>query len=245
MKLRNMELINSNTISSREVADMTGKRHDHVMRDIRNIEENLTAPDLGALTDSNLNSLWTLGTYVDGKGERRPVYYLTKKGSLLLATKYSDQIRLQLIERWEELERKALLPNTKQLAQMVIEAEEEKERLLLENNAKEEVIKQQAPKVEYHDKVLQSAGTYNTNQVAKELGLSARSLNKKLHELNIQYKQGGMWLLYSKYQDKGYTKTRTYTYRDQYGVESTAMATVWTEAGRKFIHSLINESDVA
>lgn len=240
-----MELINSNTISSREVADMTGKRHDHVMRDIRNIEENLNTQESTYLASPDLGALWKLGTYVDEQGKRRPVYHLTKKGSLLLATKYSDQIRLQLIDRWEELERKALLPNTKQLAQMVIAAEEEKERLLLENNAKEEVIKQQAPKVEYHDKVLQSSGTYNTNQIAKELGLSARSLNKKLHDLNIQYKQGGMWLLYSKYQDKGYTKTRTYTYRDQYGVESTAMQTVWTESGRNFIHSLVNESDVA
>jgi len=232
-----MELINSNTISSREVADMTGKQHPHVMRDIRNIEENLANPDL--------DSLWKLGTYVDEQGKRRPVYHMTKKGSLLLATKYNDQIRLQLIDRWEELERKALLPNTKQLAQMVIAAEEEKERLMLENSKKDDTIRQQAPKVEYHDKVLQSHGTYNTNQIAKELGLSARSLNKKLHDLNIQYKQGGTWLLYSKYQNKGYTKTRTYTYKDQYGIESTAMQTVWTETGRKFIHSLIEESDVA
>lgn len=133
----------------------------------------------------------------------------------------------------------------KDLALMIVESEEKIERLESENNLKNKTIQLQAPKVEYHDKVLQSAGTYNTNQIAKELGMSARSLNKTLHELRVQYKQGGTWLLYQKYQSKGYTKTRTYTYKDQYGVESTAMQTTWTESGRKFIHCLIKESDVA
>jgi phage antirepressor YoqD-like protein/predicted transcriptional regulator len=232
-----MELMYGNTMSSKEIADMTGKQHPHVMRDIRNMEQNLANPDL--------DSLWKLGTQADSQGKRRPVYHLTKKGSLMLATKYNDNIRLKLIDRWEELEKQSMLPNTKQLAQMVIAAEEEKERLQLENSRKDETIKLQAPKVEYHDKVLQSTGTYNTNQIAKELGMSARSLNKRLNELRVQYKQGGTWLLYQKYQSKGYTKTRTYTYNDQYGIESTAMQTVWTETGRKFVHSLLQESDVA
>lgn len=232
-----MELMYRKTMTSREIAELTGKQHSNIMRDIRGIEENLT--------DSDLNSLWILGSYRDGKGEIRPEYQLTKKGSLLLATKYNDQIRLQLIERWEELEKQSLLPNTKQLAQMVIAAEEEKERLLIENSLKDETIQLQAPKVEYHDKVLQSAGTYNANQIAKELGMSARTLNKKLNELRVQYKQGGTWLLFQKYQDKGYTKTKTYTYKDSYGVQSTAMQMVWSEKGRKFIHSLLKESDVA
>ena len=232
-----MELIHGNTISSKEIAEMTGKRHDHVMRDIRNIENNLATPDLGAL--------WTLGTQLDSQQKRRPVYHLTKKGSLLLATKYSDEIRLKLINRWEELETQTALPNAKQLAQMVIAAEEEKERLLAENSLKDRTIQLQAPKVEYHDQVLQSEGTYNTNHIAKELGMSAISLNRKLKDLGVQYKQGGVWLLYRSHQDKGYTKTKTYTYIDQYGVQSTAMQTVWTEKGRLFIHNLLKQGDVA
>lgn len=120
-------------------------------------------------------------------------------------------------------------------------AEEEKERLLEVNTIQEETIKIQAPKVNYFDNVLQSTSSYTTNQIAKEFGLSARSLNAKLQEIGVQYKQNGTWLLYAKHQNKGYTKTKTHTYVDALGNPGTQMQTVWTEKGRKFIHELMNE----
>lgn len=97
----------------------------------------------------------------------------------------------------------------------------------------------QAPKVEYHDKVLASQSTYNTTQIAKEFGWGAVTLNKKLQDLGIQYKQHGQWLLYAKYQDKGYTKTVTHIFTNSNGETSTEQRTVWTEAGRKFIHTTL------
>ena len=97
-----------------------------------------------------------------------------------------------------------------------------------------------APKVEYYDTVLQSKSTFNTNQIAKELGMSAETLNSKLKKLKVQYKQNGQWLLTSKYQNKGYTKTRTYTYTRVDGTTGTSLQTTWTEAGRQFIHRLFN-----
>lgn len=97
----------------------------------------------------------------------------------------------------------------------------------------------QAPKVEYHDKVLSSQSTYNTTQIAKEFGWGAVTLNKKLQDLGIQYKQHGQWLLYAKYQDKGYTKTVTHIFTNSNGETSTEQRTVWTEAGRKFIHATL------
>lgn len=102
-------------------------------------------------------------------------------------------------------------------------------------------LKKQAPKVAYYEEVLQSDSTYNTNQIAKELGMSAITLNKKLKDLKVQYRQGGTWLLYHKYQSQGYTKTKTHTYTDAHGVTQTSMLTVWTEKGRVFIHQLLNK----
>lgn len=96
----------------------------------------------------------------------------------------------------------------------------------------------QAPKVAYYDEVLQSQSTYNTNQIAKELGMAAITLNKKLQEMKVQYKQNGCWLLYHKHQNKGYTKTKTHTYTDSNGQTQTSMQMVWTEEGRRFIHHL-------
>ena len=66
-------------------------------------------------------------------------------------------------------------------------------------------------------------------------------LNKKLQDLKVQYKLSGQWVLYAKYQSKGYTDTRTHQYTDSQGASRTSMLTVWTEQGRKFIHSLINK----
>ena len=127
------------------------------------------------------------------------------------------------------------------LAHMVIESEREKERLQIQNELQQEELKKQAPKVAYYNEVLQSQSTYNTNQIAKELGMSAVTLNKKLRDLGVQYKQGGTWLLYHRYQNKGYTKTQTYTFADSNGNTQTSMQTVWTEEGRLFIHDILKQ----
>lgn len=125
------------------------------------------------------------------------------------------------------------------------QAKVEKAMLEADNAAKEETIElqqkelaQAAPKVQYVDTVLQSVNTYATNLIAKEMGMSAETLNKRLKEKGIQYRQSGVWVLTSKYQNKGYTKTRTHTYTRSDGSQSTAMLTVWTEQGRAFLHSL-------
>lgn len=132
----------------------------------------------------------------------------------------------------------------KDLARMLLEAEEEKERLAEKAKIQEEKLQIAAPKVEYYDNVLQSQSTYNTNQIAKELGMSAVTLNRKLKELGVQYKQGGTWLLYHKYQNKGFTKTKTHVFVDADGQQHTRMQTVWTEKGRLFIHEILKNDGV-
>jgi phage antirepressor YoqD-like protein len=116
------------------------------------------------------------------------------------------------------------------------------EKQLLEAKAQEQerVIKEQAPKVEYYDDVLNSTSTYTATQIAKEFGWGAETLNRKLHEKGVQYKQSGQWLLYAKYQDKGYTRTVTRSYTGTSGKIHTSQQTVWTEPGRHFIHSLFD-----
>ena len=123
----------------------------------------------------------------------------------------------------------------KRLEQSRVEAQ----RLQMQNDIQDRQLRIQAPKVEYHDKVLASQSTYNTTQIAKEFGWGAVTLNKKLQDLGIQYKQHGQWLLYAKYQDKGYTKTVTHIFTNSNGETSTEQRTVWTEAGRKFIHTTL------
>lgn len=228
------DLFNVKTMSSLQIAELTGKTHSNVMRDIRNILEQLD--DRGAFN-------FELTSYVDKSNRESPCYKLTKKDCLLLASGYDANLRAKIINRWEELETREL--SRKELALMVIQAEEDKERLALEVHQKQETIELQqkeialaAPKVQYVDTVLKSVNTYATNLIAKEMGMSAETLNKRLKEKGIQYRQSGVWVLTSRYQDKGYTKTRTHTYTRSDGSQSTAMLTVWTEQGREFLHSL-------
>ena len=127
-----------------------------------------------------------------------------------------------------------------------LEESKAKVQLLEANNEMQaEALMEAAPKVEYHDKVLTSTSTYNTTNIAKEFGMGAHSLNKILHEKGVQYKSGGQWLLYSKYQDRGYTRTVTNTYDNGHGEVHTRQQTVWTEKGRQFIHSLLTPNTVA
>ena len=102
-------------------------------------------------------------------------------------------------------------------------------------------IEQQAPLVEYANNVLNSESTYTTTQIAKELGMSAQLLNRLLHAYGVQFKQSGQWQLYKQYEDKGYTKTRTHTYTKKDGRVQSLLTTVWTEAGRMFLHSTIEK----
>ncbi|HZG13254.1 MAG TPA: phage antirepressor KilAC domain-containing protein [Kurthia gibsonii] len=89
-------------------------------------------------------------------------------------------------------------------------------------------------KAEYHDVILKSPIGINTTQIAKELGMSPNALNKKLHDLKIIYptnKKNSSWVLYAKYQNKGYQVSRTR--------KNSKIDFLWTQKGRKFIHSVI------
>nr|DAI29946.1 MAG TPA: antirepressor protein [Caudoviricetes sp.] len=164
-----------------------------------------------------------------------------KKLSMKANTARGEEARQYFIECEKQLRSgKFALPTTyKEALQSLLEEVEAKERLQAQNDLQRIELQKQAPKVAYYEDVLTSKSTYNANQIAKELGMSAVTLNKRLHELKVQYKQGGQWLLYHHHQDKGYTKTITHTYTDSQGETRTSSSTVWTEKGREFIHSII------
>lgn len=114
----------------------------------------------------------------------------------------------------------------------------EKERLQLVNEQQENELKIQAPKVEYHDKVLSSTGYLTVNMIAASLGVSDIKLNKLLCQWGVQYKESQTYYLYSKYRDKGYTVHKPHAYTDSIGNIKTRQHMYWTELGRKFIIEL-------
>lgn len=102
-----------------------------------------------------------------------------------------------------------------------------------------EQLKQQAPKVKSYDEYISSDGTFSATQIAKEYGCGAKTLNNKLREMGVQYKQHGQWLLFAKYSGKGYTKSVPHAFTHADGRVDVRMSTVWTAKGREYIHSLL------
>lgn len=127
------------------------------------------------------------------------------------------------------------------MARAIIIAQSTMERQKQQINALQADVKKLTPDAEYTQQILKSENTWNTNVIAKEFGMSAVTLNKHLQQLGIQYKQHGMWLLSHDYQDKGYTKTKTYDYLNSRGEVCSRIQTEWTEVGRRWLHRLHDE----
>ncbi|HAR6358662.1 TPA: phage antirepressor [Staphylococcus pseudintermedius] len=104
----------------------------------------------------------------------------------------------------------------------------------------EQQVKELKPKATYYDLVLQNKSLLSVSKIAKDYGMSARALNKLLHELGVQYKQGDIWLLYAKHQDKGYTQTSTYALDEKH----SKVTTKWTQKGRLFIYELLKNKGI-
>jgi phage antirepressor YoqD-like protein len=231
-----MNLERRETMSSKEIADLTGKMHNDVLKAIRIME-----PSWQKVTGGN----FPLSEYTDSTGRKLPMYQLNKTECLYIATKFNDEARARLIVRWEQLEKKQdetpeeIMARALFVAQDTINRQKQRVQILEgENEHLNQEVNQLAPKAEYTDNVLQSTSTYTMTQVAKELGMSAVALEKKLHDNGVIFRQSVQWILYAKYQNRGYAKYRTHYYTHSDGTTGTNTITVWTEEGRKFIHEL-------
>ncbi|MBC8558860.1 phage antirepressor KilAC domain-containing protein [Fumia xinanensis] len=113
-----------------------------------------------------------------------------------------------------------------------------------ENAQQKQIIAELNPKASYYDVVLQTKDAISTSQIAKDYGKSAMWLNDLLHTLSVQFKQGGVWLLYDKYADKGYTRSKTHTYSGDDGMQHSKLHTYWTQKGRLFIYELLKSHGI-
>lgn len=87
------------SMSSKEIAELTGKQHSHVMRDIRSMVERFLAdPDLDWHCEST--------TYKDAQGKQREMFHLDRNTTMALVTGYDPVPRMRIIQRWQELEEK-------------------------------------------------------------------------------------------------------------------------------------------
>ncbi len=175
------------------------------------------------------------------------LYLWTEKGALLhaksLNTDKAWEVYDYLVENY--FKKKEVLPTGNNLiALAVIEAQ----KLLMQKDKeleiKNQLIGELKPKADYTDRILQNPGLVNINQIAKDYGMSARTMNKLLSERGVQYKQGKQWLLYKKYQSKGYTSSETIDITRIDGSPDIVMRTKWTQKGRLFIYELLKKDGI-
>lgn len=238
-------IIKKETMTSLEIAEVTGKRHDSILRDIRNI--------LSQGVDAH-NFVET--SYTDKSNRQQKCYTLTKKGCLILASGYDVILREKIINRWEELETKER--NQYQVPQSFAEAlmlaakqqeQIEEQQRQLEANSKEIVelngaIAEMEPKVTYVDMILASKETVTTTQIAQDYGQSAKAFNVLLRNFGVQHKVGGQWVLYAKHLPFGYVKSDTFPIVHKNGMSGTVMHTKWTQKGRLFLYEELKKHNI-
>ena len=216
-----MSVQTEQTITSLEVAELTGKQHKHIMRDIRNLLYQ-------GVAETNFGPV----SYKDAQNQERPMFLLTKKGCLILASGYDALLREKIIDRWEELEQQNQ-PQVPQTFSSALKLAYEQALLIEAQNAQ---IATLTPKADYCDKVLTSQSTFTTTQVAKGYGIpSAMKLNKMLKDHHIMFKQSGQWLPTSDYASKPYWEETTATISLGDDKVRTKKYYKWTELGIKWL----------
>ena len=126
-----------------------------------------------------------------------------------------------------------------------LKAEREARKALeVDNKIKDQQIAELKPKASYYDLILQCSGLLSVTEIAKDYGLSAKALNKMLHDFGVQFNQSGVWFLYSKYQSCGYTQTKTQNYSKPDGTQGARVHTYWTQKGRLFLYDLLKRRGV-
>ena len=158
-------------MSSKEIAELTGKRHDHVIRDIRSMLDQLQNPNLGTedyqviLAPNNMTS----------------EILLNKDLSVCLVSGYNVQLRMAIIKRWTELEAQAQpqfnLPTTfSQALLLAAQLEEQKEQLALQVAQQQQVIEVTQPKADVYDVIANRDNTYTIRDTAKLLKMRPKDL---------------------------------------------------------------------
>ena len=249
------------TMSSLEIARLTGKPHNDVMKAIRAMEPGWEKVCQGKF------SLTSRKVAQPNGGERDvPCYELTKTECLYVATKFNDEARAKLVIRWEELEKKSregmiALPNFTDPAEAAMAwAKEyrEKKVLAIENQSlQKEIVRLEqdnsnlAAEVQvlsddknYLDLIMRSRSLMTVTQIAQDYGMSAKAMNQILANMGIQYKNNGQWILYSKYKDGGYVSSRSIDITRSNGMPDTVMQTEWTQAGRRFLYEELKKQGI-
>ena len=246
-------------MTSLQIAEVTGKYHAHVMRDIRNLLDK-------GVSESNFGLSFYKQKQPNGGTKDVAMYELTPKGCLILASGYDPILREKIVNKLEEYQQKERaniisLPNFEDPAEAAMAwAKEYREKkvlaiendsLKIENKILEKENIELASEVQelkhdrnYLDIIMRSRSLMTVSQIAQDYGMSAKAMNKTLADMGIQYKNNDQWILYSRYKDCGYVSSRTIDITRSNGMPDVVLHTEWTQAGRKFLYEELKKQGI-
>ncbi len=220
-KNQSLAVMDAGRMTSLEIAEVTGKQHKNLMRDIRNMEA----------AWEKVNGLkFELVDYTDSKGELRPCYSLSKTECLYIATKFNDEARAKLVIRWQQLE------NEKRI--VINEKFASNQKLLVT----EKDIVNEAQRIIGREIVSfnQNAdGCITASDIADALGMEVNDLNSFLTDKKVQKWKRGQYRLTPEYEGLGLAKDRLFIYYSKDGKQKERTYLVWTTKGAEMIDKMV------
>ncbi len=180
------------TMSSREIAELTGRDHGNVMRDIRTLLDDLQASDLKPVCETT--------TYAGANGQRYPQYELDRDTCLTLLLGYDAVARMKVVKRWQELEAQAAPAVPRTMSQALRLAAEQAEQIEQQQAA----LALAAPKVEFVDRFASAeTGAMGFRQVCKLLRANEERFRAFLLDNKVMYHLGGRLTPLAQHLDAG------------------------------------------
>jgi phage antirepressor YoqD-like protein len=211
-----MEIMKTDSLrmSSRDIAELTEKRHDHVLVDIREMIVALHGEG-GCPTFR--------GTYIHPQnGQTYPMFMLPKRETLILVSGYRVDLRAKIIDRWQELETQLAGPSFKlpdfsnpaAAARAWADAIDEKKAAETIASQAKQQLAIAAPKVEAFDVIATSQGSMNMSDAAKVLQSGPKKLIMYMSCANWIFKRikSENWVAYQTMIDRGYLEHKLVTF---------------------------------
>lgn len=207
------------TMTSKEIADLTGKEHRHVKRDIENMLKTL---------EKDVSSFGHI--YLDSYQREQAGYKLPYDETICLLTGYDVRARMAVIKRWKELEEAqttVLDLNDPHALRAALLGYSEKVIAL------EAKITTDAPKVAFAEVIRATDGVCHIGEFCKTMKVGRNKLFKRMKDDGILLKNR---MPYQKYIDKGYFAViEQKPYTNSKGETKTCFTTMVTGAGQVFL----------
>ncbi|UTO27812.1 Rha family transcriptional regulator [Bartonella harrusi] len=210
------------TISSVEIADLCSKRHDHVMRDIKKMLEELYYE--GGLPKFG-------GTYLDTQGRPQNCYNLPKHECLILVSGYSTALRAKIIDRWQQLEQQVVAPQIDYSSPQVMLGV--LNYLKNENEQKDNMIAELKPKAMALESLQRHDGLFGLTETAKILEMQPKQFILFLQQKGWVYRRmaNGHLLPYQDKIQKGLMDCPTITIQTSGGMNKVIPSAKITTKG--------------